>query len=705
MASRTRIIAADGRELIGYVDRWSAAPGDVVRLLASTTEPTVDVSLVRLRHGDRNPAGPGFLATAVPSAVDGAYPGRSQGIRSGSFAVIDSAWPARTLGVWVWPTTPDLGADQVVLASDGLTVRLGPDGRVGASLGTAAVWSSSRLVRERWTHVAVVIGPGELTLVVDDGVAALPVSSPRPVAGTLLLAGAPDGGQTFNGRLEDPWAAPQALTVHEVRAVAAGTRHPDQTWDLRRARLVNAPTLAVTGHRWKDTTTDPRHAPDEYRAVHFHRDDLEDAGWEPTAALTIPADLASGVYAFALRAGDLDDHVPFVVRPPSGRASGAVGFLLPTLTYQVYGNDQRVHRAGAAQPADGWEGLDPADRWLLAHPEAGRSAYDCHGDGHGVALVSQRRPTPSFRGDFRRWNLGAPERFGSDLYIVDWLDEIGADWDAFTDHDLHAEGRALLDRYPVIVTGTHPEYVTGRILDALAGYLGAGGRVMYLGGNGFYWVTSIDPERPHIAEVRRGINGTRTWSSRPGEGFHQTTGEPGGLWRHRGRAPNSIVGVGFAAQCDTPERAPGYRRTAASYEPAHAWIFDGTDEGELIGEYGLCLGGAAGYEIDRHAPEFGSPDASVVLATSAGRHADGYLLAVEEMEATVAEVTGPASPQVRADLTYVPYPNGGAVFSVGSCSWCGSLSHDGYDNDIARITGNVLRRFLQASLSRPRPRS
>ena len=63
------------------------------------------------------------------------------------------------------------------------------------------------------------------------------------------------------------------------------------------------------------------------------------------------------------------------------------------------------------------------------------------------------------------------------------------------------------------------------------------------------------------------------------------------------------------------------------------------------------------------------------------------------MEATVPLIAGPEAERVRADLVYLPYPAGGAVFSVGSCSWCGSLSTDGYDNDIARITANVLRRF------------
>jgi N,N-dimethylformamidase len=39
--------------------------------------------------------------------------------------------------------------------------------------------------------------------------------------------------------------------------------------------------------------------------------------------------------------------------------------------------------------------------------------------------------------------------------------------------------------------------------------------------------------------------------------------------------------------------------------------------------------------------------------------------------------------------------NGGAVFSSGAISWCGSLSHNGYDNNVSRITENVLRKFLR----------
>jgi N,N-dimethylformamidase len=510
-------------------------------------------------------------------------------------------------------------------------------------------------------------------------IAAEPTSLARP-AGPVTLAASAGGSDHFNGRLEE-------LQIDHLR------------FDVRDLRLVNGPTLAVTGRGWDDDTTDYRGAPGEYAAVHFHEDDVEDAGWPPVAELVIPATVRSGVYAFRLSAADLVDHVPFVVTPPRGRATASIGLLLPTLTYLAYSNERMITAGeGGMVPAGQAVDLDPADIWLSAHPEAGLSAYDRHADGTGCCLVSMRRPIPNFRPDFVWWNTGAPERFGADLYITDFLDHRGEAWDAFTDHDLHDEGTELLSRYRVVVTGTHPEYCSGQMLRALRQYLNNGGRLMYLGGNGFYWVTSIDPRRPYVAEVRRGINGTRAWTSLPGELRHQTTGEQGGLWRYRNRPPNALVGVGFTAQSDSHDRAPGYRRTQVSLEPAYRWIFDGVSDGDVIGGYGLSVGGAAGYEIDRHDPALGSADQSVVLMTSSGMHPDSYLLVVEDAEVMIPNVTGGTNPRVRSDVTYLPYEGGGAVFSVGSCSWCGSLSHNKYDNDIYRITDNVLTAFAADSV-------
>jgi N,N-dimethylformamidase len=48
---------------------------------------------------------------------------------------------------------------------------------------------------------------------------------------------------------------------------------------------------------------------------------------------------------------------------------------------------------------------------------------------------------------------------------------------------------------------------------------------------------------------------------------------------------------------------------------------------------------------------------------------------------------------VRADVVFFETPGGGAVFSVGSISWFGALARRNYDNDVARLTANVVRRF------------
>jgi N,N-dimethylformamidase len=51
------------------------------------------------------------------------------------------------------------------------------------------------------------------------------------------------------------------------------------------------------------------------------------------------------------------------------------------------------------------------------------------------------------------------------------------------------------------------------------------------------------------------------------------------------------------------------------------------------------------------------------------------------------------NPRVRADMFYFEGRNGGAVFSVGSITWCSCLSRNAYRNNVSRITGNVLRAF------------
>ena len=75
--------APDGADrmlrLLGYTDRLSVAPGETIRFMVSSDHDRYASRLVRLIHGDTNPAGPGFKQVLVPSAIDGVRPGRTPG--------------------------------------------------------------------------------------------------------------------------------------------------------------------------------------------------------------------------------------------------------------------------------------------------------------------------------------------------------------------------------------------------------------------------------------------------------------------------------------------------------------------------------------------------------------------------------------------------------------------------------------------------
>ena len=56
---------------------------------------------------------------------------------------------------------------------------------------------------------------------------------------------------------------------------------------------------------------------------------------------------------------------------------------------------------------------------------------------------------------------------------------------------------------------------------------------------------------------------------------------------------------------------------------------------------------------------------------------------------------GHENPMVRADMIYYKTPNDGAMFAPGSLAWCGSLSHNNYNNNVSRIMENTLKGFLK----------
>jgi N,N-dimethylformamidase len=521
------------------------------------------------------------------------------------------------------------------------------------------------------------------------------------------LRGAPRPRLLFNGRIERPAVIAAALDAAGIAALAAAgpgrPAHPKALaeWDFsleqsgdraidvgpggRHATLVNLPMRAAIGSAWTGERHDWRAVPHEYAAIHFHDDDIADARWETDFVLDVPADWPSGCYAAHLVAGEAEFWVPFFVRPPAGQAGrkARAAFLVPTCTYAAYANFRSRVVGRWNELYHGRLTVLDATDWLMQDfPELGSSTYDTHRDGSPVVYCSMLRPVTNFR------PTGRIYKFCQDLLIVDWLDRAGFDCEIVTDDDLHAEGATALAPYACILSASHPEYYTTAMLDGLETYLRQGGRFMYLGGNGFYWRTAFHPTLAGVVEVRRKGLGFLGPTSVP-EGHFSLTGEVAGTWASVGRPPNLICGVGFVTQGF--DACEGYRVLPASRDPRAAFIFAGVGDG-VIGDFGMLQGGAAGYEIDRADAALGTPRHALVVASSE-QHSNIYEVSASSFMDLVPS-QDPSAPQpLRADIVFFETPGGGAVFSVGSIAWCGSLAHDGYANDVARITANVLRRF------------
>ena len=60
----------------------------------------------------------------------------------------------------------------------------------------------------------------------------------------------------------------------------------------------------------------------------------------------------------------------------------------------------------------------------------------------------------------------------------------------------------------------------GETLDGLLQYRDGGGRLVYLGGNGFYWKVAMHQQVHGAVEIRRGEGGIRAWASQPGEYYN-----------------------------------------------------------------------------------------------------------------------------------------------------------------------------------------
>ena len=66
-------------------------------------------------------------------------------------------------------------------------------------------------------------------------------------------------------------------------------------------------------------------------------------------------------------------------------------------------------------------------------------------------------------------------------------------------------------------------------------------------------------------------------------------------------------------------------------------------------------------------------------------------------------IDGTQHPRVRSDIAYHETPNGGGCFAFSSIAFCGSLPWNNCDNNISKLVGNVLNRFMKDGPLPPPP--
>ena len=673
-----------------YLSSLTVAPGGSFGVHGSAGEARARV--VELLHSDPDPRGPGVVEHAcdwgtghlsVPAARD----------TVGSFAEADDAFVVGhdfTVSAWVWPTdlrSPmtlahwSTGAGDCALVIDAEGVHL----RLGQVTHTLEVE-----VRERvWLFVGVVAGRARALrgegatlfgapwgrtggpLMRDLGALTVSPSSPQ-----LRVGSGAERVGAIDGRVAGLRVHDVALDVVELMNVMNGFGPAAAAeWDF--GDLVTSDVVAPAGTRGSglrlfqapslSTAVPPpvestgRHLAGS-GSVHFHRDDLEDVQWPLALEIDVPGTARPGLYCVRLESGDGSYDAPFIV---SGAAP--VTLLVPTLTWQAYANLGR----DSAQ----WPGL---------------SHYAFHSDGSPVIITTTRRPSQTFAPG-ARLEVGGGNGFATgdnashllmaDLYAWHWLrNEYPDQCGVIDDRELHLRGAAALSAVDVLVLSAHPEYWTRAMLDALEQFLDDGGSVIYLGGNGLYWVTSLDADRPHLMEVRR-WGGSQTCSVDEADRRHQFEDCLGGLWEESGRPPNRTVGVGFAGFGNGPSLE--FVRTQDSYEPDIDWLFDGVP-GDTFGAGGL--NGGAGNEFDAFDPARPPPGRSVIVATARPDTPDHF--GTFERHG----VRAPAA-EVRCDVVLTETPGGGLVLSISSITASGCLSSDGSDG-LRRVVGNAINRCL-----------
>lgn len=434
-------------------------------------------------------------------------------------------------------------------------------------------------------------------------------------------------------------------------------------------------------------------------------------GWNVAFEIPIPPHTPSGVYVFELNARVAERSITanhFIVVRAAEEASNAMALVLSTSTYCAYndwggGNYYRSTRNGKAsdrgEPLLSFE--RPWSRGFAALP----AGAPRHGDGPDLPRhAPPRYPWIEYavaHGLTRHYVDSGWAYYDRSFAL--WAERAGFEFDYLTQHDLHFRPE-LLDRYSTLAIVGHDEYWTWEMRDAVDAFVDRGGAIARFGGN-FFW------------QVRLESGGTQQASYRAPQFDPLADTTPSRVtthwdWEGIGRpaaATLGLTGLGgvysrFGAA--TPRSSGGL----TVYRPDH-WAFEGTDlyYGDQLGAKPASI---ASFEVDGCDYTFrdGLPFPTHIDATPDTLEIIAMTPAVKWEEKRYEPPLN--APQTDMQWlfdhvpTFYPTPGGGRgagmiaaftrgrgeVFNAGCSEWVSGLVVG--DEDVERVTANVLRRFL-----------
>ena len=309
----------------------------------------------------------------------------------------------------------------------------------------------------------------------------------------------------------------------------------------------------------------------------------------------------------------------------------------------------------------------------------GHSLYPSEIESQRGVMVSFDRPTE-------------PAFFEYEVYLARWLEALAARHgfavDYATDFDVHHDP-SLLDRYALVISGSHDEYWSKETFDAFERRIFAQGRnVIFAGANAAYFqVRYADVNRaPGGADFGRQLVCYKSLNDpiMRRRGNVDPTLLATARFRDETRRPESmLMGTAFQSWFSPDGAGPRYPYVVAS---TNAPFFAGLDW-----KAGDAIADVVGYEWDNR-----DPDGDGHSLWDRERSRIGLLPRESVKVLFRGEPIDAEGAKGLAEAVYFRSPAGGKVFSAGSIRWAWGLGKPGFEREAFRqFNANLVLDFLR----------